>query len=404
MKSKLIIVLVAFLTIANALAQSEDIDLLKDFEPQANDIVAGSWTKTADGLQSDETKAARVIVRRELPKNYDLTVEFTRQSGDNAVAIILPVGTVSPALELSGWNGQAHGLSRVRELPVNSPNNPTSVRPGVLENGKRYRLEVAVRGAAPAAAKVSAKLDGEALFDWSGPVSQLQPNFALNVEESGALALVSTDSAAVFHRAVLKSAAADPDPAPTPTSTPIGAEWEPFNGAAFQFGADCEIQSRPEVGAKDRGAFRSGITFSTGVIEVELKGNAQPQGSFLGVVFHGVDGETYDSVYFRPFNFGSADETRRGHAVQYMSHPNFPWNELRRDRPEQFENPASPEPQPTDWFKARIDVAEDRIKVFIDDADEPCLDVEKLGDVKSGKVGLWFNGVASFRNFRVTSD
>lgn len=180
--------------------------------------------------------------------------------------------------------------------------------------------------------------------------------------------------------------------------------WEPFNGAAFRpspSDGPGVVASRPGIGTGDRGAFLEGIDFAEGAIEVELKGSANPQGSFLGLVFHGIDGETYDSVYFRPFNFGSSDPVRRGHAVQYMSPPDWPWNELRRDRPEEFENPADPEPGPTDWFAVRVEVTNQRIRVFVDGATRPCLDVEKLGSVNSGKVGLWFNGIASFRNFRV---
>ena len=88
--------------------------------------------------------------------------------------------------------------------------------------------------------------------------------------------------------------------------------------------------------------------------------------------------------------------------MQYMSHPDFPWNLLRQTRPEEFENPAAPEPGPNDWFRTRIEVTEERVRVFVDDGDSPCLDVELLGEQRDGKLGLWFNGIASFRNLVVT--
>ncbi len=402
--------------------QANTIDLLDGFEPTESEVVSGPWRSTPEGLESEGAKGARIILRRGMPANFDLQVEFTRKAGANAVGLILPIGAVSPALEISAWNGEAHGLSRVNGLSAKAPENPASVRPGNLENGVRHRLNVSVRIDGQGSASVTAVLDGEELFAWKGSPASLQPNLFVNVEETGALALAAVEDRVIFHSVKLLPIQAVPmAPAPPPSGkedtgsgetgdidlaglvAPGTPEWEPFNGAAFRAGTGGSVQSRPEAGARDRGAYLADRDFSTGTIEVELKGSAQPQGSFLGVAFHGIDGDHYDSVYFRPFNFRSEDGTRRGHAVQYMSHPEFPWDELRRDRPEVFENPVEPGPAPTDWFRARIEVDEERIRVFVNDGEEPCLDVEKLGDTRSGKVGLWFNGIAAFRNFRVKS-
>ena len=111
----------------------------------------------------------------EVPDQYTLTVEFTRVEGDDSVVIILPVGEVSPALELGGWRGTAHGLSRIDGNSVRTDENPTSVQPGSLENGKRYTLGAEVK-VEDESATVKATLDGKLLFDWSGAVSRLQPN------------------------------------------------------------------------------------------------------------------------------------------------------------------------------------------------------------------------------------
>src|SRR5260221_285321 len=51
--------------------------------------------------------------------------------------------------------------------------------------------------------------------------------------------------------------------------------------------------------------------FLTGTIEIDLRGKDIVQKSFLGVAFHGVDTITYDAIYFRPFNFRSADPVRK---------------------------------------------------------------------------------------------
>ena len=124
--------------------------------------------------------------------------------------------------------------------------------------------------------------------------------------------------------------------------------------------------------------------------------------SFLGVVFHGVDGDTYDAVYFRPFNFKSSNPVNRSHGVQYISHPQWTWNRLRRERTGEFEKAVTPGPNPDEWFRGRIEVTGARVRVYVNDSKQPCLDVQKLNSRRSGKVGLWFNGIASFSKLSVT--
>ena len=43
--------------------------------------------------------------------------------------------------------------------------------------------------------------------------------------------------------------------------------------------------------------------FTTGTIELDIRGRNVPQASFVGVAFHGADATTYEAIYFRPFNF-----------------------------------------------------------------------------------------------------
>src|SRR5438067_13836116 len=55
------------------------------------------------------------------------------------------------------------------------------------------------------------------------------------------------------------------------------------------------------------------IDFTTGTIDVDLRGKDVFQQSFLCIAFHGMDTVTYDAIYFRPFNFQSPDTLRRKH-------------------------------------------------------------------------------------------
>jgi hypothetical protein len=132
------------------------------------------------------------------------------------------------------------------------------------------------------------------------------------------------------------------------------------------------------------------IEFTNGVIEFDALGQSAPRGSnFIGVAFRVVDAKTYDAVYFRPFNFRAADAEQKAHAVQYISHPKFGWEVLRKDKPGQYEKPISAAPDGDAWFHARIVIEKPKVSVFVNDAKEPSLVIEELSDRKGGGVGLW---------------
>jgi len=148
-----------------------------------------------------------------------------------------------------------------------------------------------------------------------------------------------------------------------------------------------------------------GYDFANGVIEVDMLGRSQPiQGSFLGAAFRVADLETHDAVYFRPFNFRASDPARRSHAVQYVSHPEWPWDKLRAEFPDQYEKAVVPEPDGDEWLHARIVVERPNVTVFVNGATTPCLVVKELSGRTHGSVGVWVgNGSGGyFANLRVT--
>ena len=150
-------------------------------------------------------------------------------------------------------------------------------------------------------------------------------------------------------------------------------------------------------------AWLKDVTFSTGTIEVDLRGKDVLQKSFIGIVFHGVDTSEFDIVYFRPFNFRSEDPVRKIHAVQYATHPDFPWHKLREEKNGIYEKGIDPPPSPTEWFHARIVVAEKQIKVYVNNATTPSLTVDKLNTRKSGLIGLSNEGLeGDFANLTIT--
>ena len=139
--------------------------------------------------------------------------------------------------------------------------------------------------------------------------------------------------------------------------------------------------------------------FREGTIEVVMRGKDVLQRSFIGLVFNGLNDSIYDAIYCRPFNFFAKDSVRRIHAIQYISHPVYTWEKLRKDRNAVFEKEIINPPDPNDWFTMKLLIDDVTIKAYINNAKLPSLIVEKLNIRKTGKIGL-FTGAGSGGDFK----
>lgn len=146
--------------------------------------------------------------------------------------------------------------------------------------------------------------------------------------------------------------------------------------------------------------------FANGVIEFDVKGEDVFQKSFVGIAFHGLSGESYDAVYFRPFNFKTPDPERRVHAVQYISHPEWTWERLRAEKHNIYEKAVVPVPDPNGWFHARVVVAKPKVRVYVNEAKEPSLTVDELSDRRGGRIGLWMGtgSGGTFANLKIRAE
>jgi len=131
------------------------------------------------------------------------------------------------------------------------------------------------------------------------------------------------------------------------------------------------------------------LDFTTGIIEFDVKGKDVLQQSFVGIAFHGVNDSTYEGVYFRPFNFQAADPARKKHAVQYISLPKYDWSYLRETYPDKYEHALLSVVDPNSWFHVKIIVENNIINAFINSETQPCLSVQPLTHISSGKIGFW---------------
>ena len=161
-------------------------------------------------------------------------------------------------------------------------------------------------------------------------------------------------------------------------------------------------------------AVLAGTDFTDGVIEAEVAGAPAPGAAggargFVGIAFRVRPDSagaptTYDAFYLRPTNGRADDQERRNHAAQYIAHPDWTWQRLRRETPSRYE--AYVDLVPGAWTRIRIEVRGTEARLFVHGQRQPTLVVH---DVKSGAQGrgaiaLWIGPgtVAHFRDLRVS--
>jgi len=148
-----------------------------------------------------------------------------------------------------------------------------------------------------------------------------------------------------------------------------------------------------------------GSDLGDGVIELDIKGSHQIQQSFVGLAFHIQNSTTYDAVYFRPFNFSSNEAIRRSHAVQYISMPDNDWEKLRNQFPGKYEHGVDPAADPDEWFHVKIVLKGYHVSVYVNNARQPSLEVDRISKTTHGRLGLWVgnNSPGSFANLTFTA-
>ncbi|PVM87622.1 hypothetical protein DDF62_15980 [Caulobacter radicis] len=167
------------------------------------------------------------------------------------------------------------------------------------------------------------------------------------------------------------------------------------------------LENVPEL---DRLVVLDTPAFGDGVIEAWISGAPSATASatargFVGLAFRVRDEAQLEAIYLRPTNGRSDDQLRRNHAVQYISHPNYPWERLRAETPSRYETYVDLEPGR--WTHMRIVVAGSKARLHVDGAEQPTLIVGDLkhGADAKGAVALWIGPgtLAHFSGVRITS-
>jgi hypothetical protein len=135
------------------------------------------------------------------------------------------------------------------------------------------------------------------------------------------------------------------------------------------------------------------IKFENGTIEIDVAGKTQPNANagargFIGLAFRVADSTHYECFYIRPTNGRAEDQLRRNHSTQYISHPTYTWFKLRDENPGVYESYT--DLVEGEWTHLKIEVKDDKARLYINGASQPCLIVQDLKYGKStGAIALW---------------
>jgi hypothetical protein len=134
--------------------------------------------------------------------------------------------------------------------------------------------------------------------------------------------------------------------------------------------------------------------FKDGTIEADVAGvprqGAKPSTrGFVGIAFRVQDhGSRYEAFYLRMTNGRADDQLQRNHSVQYISQPDDTWQRLREENPGMYESYV--DLVAGAWTRIKIVVSGTKARLYVNNAEEPCLIVNdlKLGE-NHGPVALW---------------
>lgn len=169
-----------------------------------------------------------------------------------------------------------------------------------------------------------------------------------------------------------------------------------------------QVIAKAEAGNATSYAVVKGTSFRDGTIEVDLAGQpgadaAAAARGFIGIAFRIQPDGRYEYIYLRPTNGRADDQVRRNHSTQYSSYPDFNFDRSRKDAPEKYESYV--DLQPGVWTKYKIEIDGRKARLYVNEAEQPCLIVNDLKlDPQSGGVALWVGPGTEgyFTNLRIT--
>lgn len=157
----------------NELPIGKAIDLL-EMVKLPDHVVLGNWNRLDGAIVCEASSDARFMTPIVVAGSYQLTCTFTRRTGKDEVALILPVGETCVELLVDSCGGTVSGLAQVDgRFAIQLVGTPAAVgKNGPLANGVPHELQVTVSQQGQNVA-IKAAVDGDRLISWKGSVSQL---------------------------------------------------------------------------------------------------------------------------------------------------------------------------------------------------------------------------------------
>lgn len=132
------------------------------------DSESGHWERDGTSLVTKQAaKDATLLLPVTAEGDYDFEVQFTRNTGQDAIAIVFHVGPNPCLLTFSESSGKASRLAINPSLSSPLQDNRIRVEPSVLTNGQKYAVLVTVRLRGEDAS-IQVRLDGKPHLNWSG--------------------------------------------------------------------------------------------------------------------------------------------------------------------------------------------------------------------------------------------
>ncbi|MCZ8134462.1 MAG: hypothetical protein O9252_03035 [Algoriphagus sp.] len=136
------------------------------------------------------------------------------------------------------------------------------------------------------------------------------------------------------------------------------------------------------------------LNLENGSVEVKVLSRLLPNApafarGFIGLAYRiNADNSAYESIYIRPTNGRAEDQIRRNHSVQYYAYPEYKFDRLRKEFPEQFETYT--DMGLDEWITMRVEFKDKSAKLYLNGQEQPTFLIkEMLGSSKTGSIGLW---------------
>lgn len=124
------------------------------------------------------------------------------------------------------------------------------------------------------------------------------------------------------------------------------------------------------------------LNLENGSVEVKVLSRLLPNApafarGFMGLAYRiNADNSAYESIYIRPTNGRAEDKIRRNHSVQYYAYPEYKFDRLRKEFPEQFETYA--DMGLDEWITMRIEFDGKSAKLFLNGQEQPAFLVKEM--------------------------